>query len=253
MDITVEFQKHFSRWFVNDLLRAIKNYSMLEQNENLCVALSGGKDSVTLLYIMVYLNKYTNLKIRLSAAHVKTASYDTSVLKDLCDSLEVPYLETALRDQIPKTRCPCSACARLKRGALSDLLFSAGPGKIAFGHHADDVAETFFMNIVNSRKLGSFSPVVKAPGCNMSIIRPMIYLNENRIRHIHSSLRLPVLKFICPYSQVNSRAEVKRLLSHFKANLTKSNFSDLLVQPLENIDMSNNWPSLMTKKSTMQS
>lgn len=90
------FDKNFGKWFINDVLRAIRKYELINENEKIAVALSGGKDSTTLLYILAYLKKFSNLSFSLSAAHIKIADYNTSKLRDFCRDLNVSYYEKNL-------------------------------------------------------------------------------------------------------------------------------------------------------------
>lgn len=242
MHIRQDFQKNYHKWFVKDVLRAIKNYSLIEPGESVCVALSGGKDSITLLFILDYINRFSHLQFDLSAAHIKTADYDTNMLRQLCDTLGVRYMEDRLIfAREPPQKNVCYLCARLKRGALSELLKRNNIRKIAYGHHADDVAETFFMNIIQNRKLGSFSPRVKFRNNPMVIIRPMIYLEETVIQSVHRYIGLPVMNYTCWYADRNIRKEYKQSIAQLNALFHTSEFARKLVNALENIDFTNIW------------
>lgn len=122
--VDLQYNKNHAKWFVTPALRAIHTYGLIQEGDQVCVGLSGGKDSVTLLYILSYLRRYSHLKYDLSAIHVRTsADYDTTLLRDYCDTLETPYIETAL--DVPgevATEKVCSICARLKRGAAARAL-----------------------------------------------------------------------------------------------------------------------------------
>jgi len=184
------FDKNFGKWFINDVLRAIRKYELINENEKIAVALSGGKDSTTLLYILAYLKKFSNLSFSLSAAHIKIADYNTSKLRDFCRDLNVSYYEEKLNSDIENTIENCYICSRLKRGALSSLLSKYEIFKVAYGHHATDIAETFLMNIVENKKLAALTPKVEISESPMMIIRPMIYLEEDKISQIHSHLNI---------------------------------------------------------------
>ena len=219
---------------------------MIETGETVCVALSGGKDSITLLYILDYLRRLTSLKFNIIAAHIRTDPYDTSMIRQFCIQMGIDYYESDLekREAIPSNEKICSICSRLKRGALSKLLSRLGIRKAAFGHHSDDAAETLFMNIIESKKLGSFSPKVELPDRNMIIIRPLIYLPEKRIRKIHKHAFLPLLKYDCPFAKNNNRSSYKKMLEDFRKDLGIDDFSSRVVGALENIDHSNMWENV---------
>ena len=249
---TLKFNKNYGQWFLNDVIHAITRYGMIDHDEHLCVALSGGKDSVALTYILAYLTRYSYLRFTLSALHVKTGDYDTSVLQTFCIGLDIRYLEECM---IPgSTRSDtniCYTCARLKRGAMSQRLTQEGIRTIAYGHHADDAAETFFMNMVQNRKLGSFSPKVEIADSQMIIIRPMIYLTEAAIQRIHAHLGLPTLDWQCPHAAANIRNSYKQGVSQLNSVFQTTDFPQKLVASLENIDTTNLWSSRECPSSTV--
>lgn len=239
------FNKNWRKWFLNDVVRAIETYSMVDENANVCIALSGGKDSTTLLYILYLLTRYSHLNFNLSALHVKTDNYNTAMLGKFCSELGIPYYESLLRkDERQNNDSPCYICSRIKRGAISEVLKEKGIQTVAYGHHADDVAETFFMNIVQNRKFGSFSPVVSVEGATMTMIRPMIYLEELEIRKIHTYFDLPLLEYTCPYEDKNLRALYKKGVKELNDLLQTKGFSKKMVDALENIDLTNIWPGM---------
>lgn len=240
--IPQEFNKNHKKWFTRKCLRAISTYRMIDEGEPVCVALSGGKDSTVLLYILWYLNKYCDISFPLYAAHIKTADYDTAVLQSLCDELGVEYLEDGIRREKQNDQSSiCYLCSRLKRGALRSLVQSRNIQVLAYGHHADDVAETFFMNIVHSAKLGAFSPTVGVPDSRVKLIRPMIYLREKTIRSIHAYLQLPLLGYGCPHEPTSRRMQLKENMAQLDAMFHTTDFVDKLVSSLENIDKTNLW------------
>ena len=245
MNITKGYDKNYGKWFLTDVLRAITAYDLIREGERVCVALSGGKDSTALLYILWYLGAYSHLKFDLSALHIRTDDYDTSVLADLCRELRITYHETSLNlKQGAPDRSICYVCSRLKRGAISDILKEQGIKKIAYGHHADDVTETFFMNIVQNRKLGSFSPRVEYDNNDMIIIRPMVYLDEQRIVTIHRHAGLPVLAYTCPHEKQHIRKNFKKAVGKLDSLFDTQGFSRQLVGALEHIDFTNIWENL---------
>ena len=245
MEIDKSFNKNYGQWFVNDVLHAIKTYKMFQPNDKVCVALSGGKDSITLLYILWFINQYSWLKFQLSALHVKTAEYDTSVLEELCRNLGVPYFETQLYlTEKTLSKDTCYICSRLKRGAMSKFLQEKEISIVAYGHHADDAAETFFMNMIKHKRLGSFSPKVDFEKYYIDIVRPMIYLEEDLITVLHKKASLPILSYECPYADENIRREFKEHVQKMRRIFGARHFSRIVVESLENIDWKNVWEDL---------
>jgi len=216
-----------------NVLKAIRRYGLIEKGEKVCVALSGGKDSAALLFILDYLRRQGPLELELSAAHVRTAGYGTGVLRAYCGALGVPYFETAL-ERMPDRRVKnhCYLCARLKRGALSALLAKQGIKKAAFGHHATDAAETFLMNLVGHNRLGSFCPRVET-GAGPMIIRPLIYLEEATIIRLHRREKLPLLDYSCPFADKNLRSEYKKHLIAIEKQLGVKKLALKIVTALE--------------------
>ena len=231
------FNKNYGKWFINDVLRAIKRFDLIAENEKISVALSGGKDSTTLLYILAYLKQYSDLTFSLSAAHIKISEYDTSNLRDFCRELDVDYYEDILSSDNEKTIENCYICSRLKRGALSALLSTKKIYKVAYGHHATDVAETFLMNIINNKKLGALTPKVEIPESTMTIIRPMIYLDEEKIVKIHSHLDLPNFNIPCPYKKTTIREKYKRIIQAIDRGIPDAHFSQRVIETLEGCDL----------------
>jgi tRNA(Ile)-lysidine synthase TilS/MesJ len=233
----IHFNKNFGKWFINDVLHAIRRFDLIAENEQISVALSGGKDSTTLLYILTYLKKFSTLSFSLSAAHIKISDYETSNLNDFCRELDVEYFEDSLSLDHEKTIGNCYICSRLKRGALSHLLRKHGIYKVAYGHHATDVAETFLMNIVKNKKLSALTPKVEISESPMTIIRPMIYLEEERIAKIHAHLSLQNFDITCPYKKTTNRDTYKRIIRDIDLRLPDANFSKKVIETLEGSDL----------------
>ncbi len=125
MGIRKEQDSSYGKWFLTDVIRAIENYSLINAGEEVCVALSGGRDSVTLLYILWYLRLYSHIDFGLRAVHVRTDDYDTTTLKRPCEDLDIVYLETRLNiDLHSYPTSPCSLCAAFKRGAMENVDYS---------------------------------------------------------------------------------------------------------------------------------
>ncbi len=223
------------------MLRAIKNYDMIKDGDRIAVGLSGGKDSIVLLYLLAWLQKFSHLEFDLSAIHINTfGNHDNQILQKLCENLNIKiFLEYLQRPDDLPPKSICSACARLKRGAMRKICEANGISTLAFGHHATDAAETLLMNMLINKKLGSFCPVVSIPDSDIKIIRPMIYLTESKIIKLQNEFELSVAEHNCPYEDRNQRSKYKSLLKNI------SEISDIaapelqIVNALENIDEAN--------------
>lgn len=246
----ITFSKTHGKWFANEVLRAIRRYQMIAEGETICVGLSGGKDSITLLYILRYLQQFSKLNFSLHALHIKTfEDYDTSVLGNYCRQLDVPYHEATFEiDEEPPRKSVCYTCSRLKKGSMSQFLAKHNIQKIAYGHHADDVAETFLMNLIQNRKVGSFSPRVEVPGNSMVTIRPMVYLEESLITKLHNHFDLPLLDYNCPYGHCNIRSGYKELVQAMQEKLEINDLAGRMSAAMENVDETNLWKNLWAKE-----
>ena len=200
--------------------RAVDDYSMIEDGDAVAVGLSGGKDSLALLTGLSALSRFYPKKFTVRAVTVDIGlpGSDFSALEEYCRRLGVEY--TLLRTEISKIvfdiRCesnPCSLCAKMRRGALNGFAASAGCGKVALGHHFDDVIETFMLNLFNEGRIGTFRPVTYLSKTGVTVIRPLIYMPEKDIRYLASKEEFPVVRSTCPADGNTDREKTKRLLA----------------------------------------
>ena len=170
------------------LRAAIDRYGMIEAGDQIAVGVSGGKDSLTLLCAMAKLREYYPAPFSLFAISIDPCfggvEADYSAIEALCAELSVPF--TLRRTQLAnvifeerKEKNPCSLCARMRRGMLHNLCRELSCNKLALGHHADDAAETFMMNLLNEARIGCFSPVTYLSRKDLTMIRPMVFARES--------------------------------------------------------------------------
>ncbi len=204
---------------------AMEKYDMVSDGDRIAVGLSGGKDSVAMLAALARMRIFYPAKYELFAITLDPCfngeNTDYSRLSELCKQLEVPYIikRTELGKIIFETRAeknPCSLCARMRRGALHDAAKELGCNKIALGHHMDDAAETFMMNLLNGGHIGCFSPKTYLSRKDLTMIRPMIFARESEPARVAAKLELPVVKSRCPADGVTERQAVKELLTSFE-------------------------------------
>ncbi|MDY5948253.1 MAG: tRNA 2-thiocytidine biosynthesis TtcA family protein [Oscillospiraceae bacterium] len=201
---------------------ACQQYDMINDGDRIAVGVSGGKDSVCLLAAMANLRRFYPCKFELVAITVDPRfggeEGDYSQIEELCKKLDVEYIikRTQLAEvifDIRKESNPCSLCARMRRGALHDAAKEAGCNKIALGHHLDDVAETFIMNLFNGGTLDCFMPVTYLSRKDIYMIRPLIFARESDCARVVRRENLPVVKSKCPADGHTERQEVKEFLS----------------------------------------
>ncbi len=204
---------------------AMEQYNMIEDGDRIAVGLSGGKDSVAMLAALAQMRSFYPKKYELVAITVdpcfNNEDGDYSALEELCKSLSVEYVikRTELYKIIFEVRQesnPCSLCARMRRGALHDLAKSVGCNKLALGHHMDDAAETFMMNLLNGGHIGCFSPVTYLSRKDLYMIRPMIFARESDCARVARRNDLPVVKSKCPADGATERQDIKELLTSFE-------------------------------------
>lgn len=201
---------------------AIDTYHMIDNSDKIAVCISGGKDSIFLLWTLSQLQKYYPKKFDLTAITVDPyfngQPADFSEVENLCKKLNVAYKikNTQLGELIFKTRQesnPCSLCARMRRGMLHDMAKELKCNKLALGHNLDDSVETFLMNLLNGGKIGCFSPKTYLSRKDIYMIRPLIFCDENKITSFVQQKNLPVVASTCPANGNTQRQATKELIS----------------------------------------
>ncbi len=201
---------------------ACQQYEMIKEGDRIAVGVSGGKDSVALLAAMANLRIFYPEKFELVAITLDPRfggeDADYSAIEKLCKKYDIEYIikRTQLAEvifDIRKETNPCSLCARMRRGALHDAAKAAGCNKIALGHHLDDVAETFIMNLFNGGTLDCFMPVTYLSRKDIYMIRPMIFARESDCARVCRKESLPTVKSKCPADGTTERQEVKEFLN----------------------------------------
>lgn len=200
---------------------AIDHYNMIEEGDKIAVGVSGGKDSVALLAALSEMRRFYPCSFDLVALTLDPCFQDREMdygpVTELCNRLGVKHVirRTELGKIIFQTRQeknPCSLCARMRRGMLHDLSKEEGCNKIALGHNLDDVAETFFMNLFFGGRIGCFSPVSYLSRKELTMIRPLLFLEEREVWNAVRRIGLPIIKSRCPVDGITQRQNMKELL-----------------------------------------
>ncbi|MBQ8836030.1 MAG: tRNA 2-thiocytidine(32) synthetase TtcA [Clostridia bacterium] len=199
--------------------RASDDYAMIEDGDRICVGVSAGKDSLTLLVALAELRRFYSKKYTLCAATVDLGfeGADYSEIAELCRRLNIEYkiVETQIGKvvfDIRKESNPCSLCAKMRRGALHNAAKEMGCNKVALGHHFDDTVETFMLNLFYEGRIGCYSPVTYLSNTDIYLIRPMIYVPEKIVRYFANRAALPVAESKCPADKNTERENMKQLL-----------------------------------------
>ena len=199
--------------------QAIDDYHMIGNGDRIAVGISGGKDSLTLLYALHGLMRFYPQRFTLCAVTVDLGfdNLHLEQIKQLCDELDIPYhiVRTEIAQIVFETRKesnPCSLCAKMRKGALNEAMLAAGCNKIAYAHHKDDVIETMMMSLLYEGRLHTFQPVTHLDRTGITVIRPLIYLNEADIIGFVRKNQVPVVKSPCPVDGHTRREYIKQLI-----------------------------------------
>lgn len=202
--------------------RATIGYSMLEDGDKILVALSGGKDSLTLLQLMAERSRIFKPRISIIAAHVTMVNipYKANIgyLKEFCKSLgvELHILESGFDASTDTRKSPCFLCSWNRRKALFTLAQERGCNKIALGHNMDDFIETMLMNATFQGAFSAMAPVMKMEKFPITVIRPLCLANENDVEEYAKESNFPQQIKNCPYEESSNRKAMKDLLAHLE-------------------------------------
>ncbi len=205
------------------LRRGVDDYNMINEGDKITVGVSGGKDSLALLYALAKLRDFYPKKFELCAVTLSMGYEEMNFDKvaQLCEDLDVQYVlkKTDIAQilfEIRKETNPCSLCAKMRRGALHDAALELGSHKVALGHHNDDALETFMLSLVYEGRVNCFSPVTYLDRKDITLIRPLLYAPENYISGFARRYDLPVVKNLCPADKHTKREYVKNLVKQLE-------------------------------------
>lgn len=199
--------------------KAVDEYQMIQSGDRIAVGISGGKDSLTLLYALHGLRRFYPNHFDLHAITVSLGyeGFDLSPVRALCEELEVPY--TVVDSEIAriifderKEENPCSLCAKMRKGAFNQEAKRLGCNKVAYAHHKDDIVETMLLSLIFEGRFHAFSPRTYLDRMDLTVIRPLMYVDEADVIGFQHKYHLPVVKNPCPADGFTKRQDVKDLL-----------------------------------------
>lgn len=200
--------------------KAISDYAMIASGDKIAVGLSGGKDSMALLAILAAYKKFAPEKFDLVAINIdlglNTNKEEVEATRQYCQSIGVEFVvePTHIYDIIleREEKSPCSLCSKMRRGALNSLAKKYGCNKLALGHHADDVLETFFLSLIYEGRISTFMPISYMDRSDMTLIRPLVYVEEKYLSGLARKYNLPIIHNPCPQDKNTKREDIKKLV-----------------------------------------
>jgi len=225
----LEQQRYSANKLVKRLQRntgqAITDFNMIGEGDRVMVCLSGGKDSYTLLDMLLALQKRAPVHFDLIAVNLdqKQPGFPEHVLPDYLASLEVPFhvieqdTYSVVKRVIPEGKTTCGLCSRLRRGALYNYASANGITRIALGHHRDDIIETLFLNLFNGGRIKAMPPKLLSDDGQHVVIRPLAYCREEDIERYAEMRDFPIIPCDLCGTQPNlQRQQIKAMLTEWK-------------------------------------
>ena len=192
---------------------------MIQENDKIAVGISGGKDSLTLLYALSCLRKFYPHKFDIVAVTVDLGFDNLNLdgIRKFCKERDVEYhvIKTQIAEvvfHIREESNPCSLCAKMRKGALNDAVKELGCNKVAYAHHKDDIIETMLLSLMFEGRFYAFPPVTHLDRSNLDVIRPLMYVPEVDVIGFKNHYNLPVVKNPCTFDGKTKRQYAKDLL-----------------------------------------
>jgi tRNA 2-thiocytidine biosynthesis protein TtcA len=207
---------------------AIKDFSMIEEGDRVLVCLSGGKDSYTLLDLLLDVRERAPVKFDLLAFNLdqKQPNFPADVLPNYLSERKVSFLiverdtYSIVKRLVPEGKTYCSVCSRLRRGIIYSVAQEEGCTKIALGHHADDISSTFLLNLFYVGTLKAMPPALRSDDGRNTVIRPLAYCKESDIAEYAAQKQFPIIPCdLCGTQQNLKRARIKRLITELEREI----------------------------------
>lgn len=197
--------------------KVINRYNILGKNSDVVVGISGGVDSMVLLFILKEYNHHFQQGWNIYACHIDPgfSEWNTNIIEDFCTGLEIPYkiVKTNINKRLQRVEKKCFFCARERRHKLLEYADSLNVFQIALAHHREDVVETFLLNIIYNGEISTIVPRQSVIQGRFSFIRPIYYFNKKEIQKIARFLKIPENVNNCPYYQISKRQTIRNFLN----------------------------------------
>lgn len=234
---------------LSNFRKAIEEYKMIDEGDKIGICLSGGKDSITMLYAFKALQRFYPKHFDIVAISINPGFefFDTQFLQKICDNLDIPlFIDDSHAKEIVfdirKEKNPCSLCANLRRGIINSIAIKEGCNKIALGHNQDDVLETFLLNLLYTGNIGTFAPKSYMDRTKITLIRPLIYTPEKDIKRFIKKNNISVMPKVCPMDGKSKREDMKQLIYTLSKNIpmVRANLFGAIQRNLPDWKLNNN-------------
>ena len=226
--------------------RADEDFGLIKDGDRIAVGVSGGKDSIALLYALRLYKYFSKTKYDIIGITLDMGFFhpDTDEIRKFCSTNDIEYkvVPTKIGNIVFEARKesnPCALCSNLKRGALHNAAIEENCNKVALGHHFDDVLETLMMSLLYEGRFNTFSPLTYMERKNIYVIRPMVYASEMEIIGVAKRHNLPVFKSGCPADGTTKREEMKEAVRVIVKKYP--DFKDRVLTALKNKDTQKLW------------
>ena len=225
--------------------KAVIDYSMIKEGDKVMACLSGGADSYTMLDVLIHMKRVAPINFDIIAVNLdqKQPGFPEHVLPEYLEKLDVEYkvLEkdtySIVKEKLDERQKTCWLCSRMRRGILYNAADDMGVTKIALGHHADDIVETLFLNMIHGAKLSAMPPKLISDDCRNIVIRPLSYCREKDIKRYAAAREFPIIPCNLCGSQENlQRQATKTMLREME--LENPNVIDNMLKALTNVSVS---------------